>query len=182
MQVGTSSSPDSSCNQYETLLLRSGVRFLRMDRTQSGKYSDICIVLKTRPMKCYKGTILSVDSNDGVYQYLVEDNGTILFVGNELPSQYKDAELMELGDKAIVPAFVDTHQHFASFSTFNAGLNVMEAASNAEIAEMIGEYAAETKSRTIIAFGASPHSVKEGRLIMRHEIDAVLRQAKLQTW
>ncbi len=124
-------------------------------------------------MKCYKGTILSVDANDGVYKYLVEDDGKILFVGNELPSEYTDAEMISLGNKAIVPAFVDTHQHFASLSTFNAGLNVMEAESNEEIARMIGEFAAKTKQKTIIAFGASPHSVKEGRLINRNEIDAV---------
>ena len=29
-------------------------------------------------MKCYEGTILSVDANDGVYGYLVEDKGVIL--------------------------------------------------------------------------------------------------------
>ena len=124
-------------------------------------------------MKCYKGTIISVDANDGVYEYLVEDNGKILFVGNTLPSEYKDAEMIDLGSKAIAPAFVDTHQHFASLSTFNAGLNVMEAESNEEIARMIGAFAAKTKQKTIIAFGASPHSVKEGRLINREEIDAV---------
>ena len=124
-------------------------------------------------MKCYKGAILSVDAKDRVYEYLVEDKGRILFVGNDLPSEYKDAELIVLGDKAIVPAFVDTHQHFASISTFNAGLNVMEADSNQEIAKMIGDFAAKTKASTIIAFGASPHSVREGRLISREEIDAV---------
>ena len=124
-------------------------------------------------MKCYKGAILSVDAKDRVYEYLVEDKGRILFVGNDLPSEYKDAELIVLGDKAIVPAFVDTHQHFASISTFNAGLNVMEADSNQEIAKMIGDFAAKTKANTIIAFGASPHSVREGRLISREEIDAV---------
>ena len=124
-------------------------------------------------MKCYKGTIISVDANDGVYEYLVEDNGKILFVGNTLPSEYKDAEMIDLGSKAIVPAFVDTHQHFASLSTFYAGLNVMEAESNEEIARMIGAFAAKSKQKTIIAFGASPHSVKEGRLINREEIDAV---------
>ena len=101
-------------------------------------------------MKCYKGTIISVDANDGVYEYLVEDNGKILFVGNTLPSEYKDAEMIDLGSKAIVPAFVDTHQHFASLSTFYAGLNVMEAESNEEIARMIGEFAAKTKQKTII--------------------------------
>lgn len=124
-------------------------------------------------MKCYKGIILSVDSNDEVYRYLIEDKGIILYVGNELPTVYQSAEIIDLGEKAIVPAFIDTHQHFASLSTFNAGLNVMEAGSNEEIAGMIGDFAARTKAKTIIAFGASPHSVKEGRLINREEIDAV---------
>ena len=121
-------------------------------------------------MKCYKGTILSVDASDGVYRYLVEDKGQILYIGNDLPSEYNKAEVIDLEGKAIVPAFVDTHQHFASLSTFNAGLNVMETESNEEIAGMIGEYAAKTKNKTIIAFGASPHSVKEGRLITREEM------------
>ena len=124
-------------------------------------------------MKCYKGTILSVDSEDRVYKYLVEDNGIILYTGNELPDKYSNAEIIDIGGKAIAPAFIDTHQHFASLSTFNAGLNVMEAESNREIAKMIGEYAAKTDKKTIIVFGASPHSVKEGRLINRTEIDAV---------
>ena len=124
-------------------------------------------------MKCYKATILSVDANDGVYRYLVEDKGIIIHIGNDLPSEYENAEIIDLAGKAIVPAFVDTHQHFASLSTFNAGLNVMEVESNEEIARMIGEYAAKTREKTIIAFGASPHSVKEGRLITREEIDAV---------
>lgn len=124
-------------------------------------------------MKCYEGTILSVDAKDGEYRYLVEDKGQILYVGNELPSEYKTSEIIDLAGKAIVPAFIDTHQHFASLSTFNAGLNVMKAESNEDIARMIGEYATQTKDRTIIAFGASPHSVKEERLINRKEIDAV---------
>ncbi len=124
-------------------------------------------------MKCYKGIILSVDSNNGVYRYIVEDKGIILYIGNDLPSEYQGTEVIDLGGKVLIPAFVDTHQHFASLSTFNAGLNVMEAGSNEEIAGMIGDFAARTKAKTIIAFGASPHSVKEGRLINREEIDAV---------
>ena len=124
-------------------------------------------------MICYEGTILSVDANDGVYKYLIEDNGIILHVGNDLPEKYRSLPIYPLGGKALVPAFVDTHQHFASLSTFNAGLNVMDAESNEEIARRIGDYAARTKAKTIIAFGASPHSVKDGRLINREEIDAV---------
>ena len=43
-------------------------------------------------MKVYKGTILSVDANDGVYKYIVEEKGAILYIGNELPDQFKHAE------------------------------------------------------------------------------------------
>ena len=140
----------------------------------AGLFYIFAAVLKpTQIMKCYEGTILSVDSNDGVYRYLIEDNGRIVYIGDELPETYKTLEIKNLGNRVLAPAFVDTHQHFASLSTFNAGLNVMEAESNEEIARMIGEYSAKTDTKTIIAFGASPHSVKEGRLIMRHEIDAV---------
>ena len=125
-------------------------------------------------MKCYKGAILSVNANDDVFKYLVEDNGKIVYVGNDLPPQYSGAEVVELGAKALIPAFVDTHQHFASFAIFNAGLNVMDAASNEEISAMVADfYARSGKAKTLIAFGASPYSVKERRLISREELDKV---------
>ena len=84
-------------------------------------------------MKVYVGNILTVDANDRVARYLVEDRGRILFVGDELPEQYRCAETVELGERALIPSFCDTHQHFASFSTFHSGLNVMECSSNEEI-------------------------------------------------
>ena len=124
-------------------------------------------------MKCYEGHILTVNQNNDVARYLVEDGGKIVYVGNDLPEQYHSAEVIQLGEKALIPAFVDTHQHFASFSTFHAGLNVMDAASNAEIMEMVKQFAAQSPKKTLIAFGASPYCVKEGRLISRQELDAV---------
>ncbi|MBQ7455798.1 MAG: amidohydrolase family protein, partial [Clostridia bacterium] len=124
-------------------------------------------------MKCYEGAILTVNKEDAVYRYLVEDQGRIVFVGDTLPEAYKNADRVNLGTKALIPAFVDTHQHFASFSTFQAGLNVMDAASNAEMAEMIRAFVARSKGKTLICFGASPYSVKERRLISREELDAV---------
>lgn len=116
-------------------------------------------------MKCYEGHILTVNQNNDVARYLVEDGGKIVYVGNDLPEQYHSAEVIQLGEKALIPAFVDAHQHFASFSTFHAGLNVMDAASNAEIMEMVKQFAAQSPKKTLIAFGASPYCVKEGRLI-----------------
>ena len=124
-------------------------------------------------MKCYEGSILTVNRNNDVFRYLVEDNGKIVYVGNDLPAMYSDTEKITLGRRALIPSFVDSHQHFASFSTFQAGLNVMDAESNKEISEKIREFVKRSGSRTLICFGASPFSVKEGHLISREELDAV---------
>ena len=124
-------------------------------------------------MKVYHGTILTVDPKNTVVSYLAEDGGRIVYTGNELPDAYAGAQTVELGSRALIPAFVDTHQHFASFSTFQAGLNVMDAESNEEIKEMIRDFVRRSSKKTLIAFGASPYSVKEKRLISREELDEV---------
>ena len=124
-------------------------------------------------MKVYKGNILTVNQLDDVARYLVEDNGRIVFVGDELPLQYKKANTIDLENRALIPSFCDTHQHFASFSTFYAGLNVMDCTSNAEILEEIQKFKPHCKERILIAFGASPYSVVERKLVSREEIDSV---------
>lgn len=124
-------------------------------------------------MRCYEGNILTVNARNAVFRYLIEDKGRILYVGDTLPEEYKNVKRLRLGKRALVPAFVDTHQHFASYSTFHAGLNVMEASSNKEIAEMIRAFTAKTSKKTLIAFGISPHSVQEKQLFTRRELDEV---------
>lgn len=124
-------------------------------------------------MTVYHGSIITVNSSDEICRYLVEHKGRIVYVGNELPKKYQNAPCVELGEKALIPPFADTHQHFASFSAFNAGLNVMEARSNTEILSQIDRFAAECPSKTLIAFGASPYSVEERRLVSRAELDTV---------
>lgn len=122
-------------------------------------------------MRVYCGSILTVDEKDTVVQYLVEDSGRIVFTGNELPAKWSDAPRVELGDRALCPSFADTHAHFASFATFNAGLNVMNAESNADIVDALHDFAASSTSSLLLAFGASSHSVRERRLVSREELD-----------
>ncbi len=124
-------------------------------------------------MKCFKGKIITVNRKNDVFQYLVEDQGKIVYVGNELPEEYSNVEMIDLKEKALVPSFADTHQHFASYSTFSAGLNVMDAESNEEISAMVEDFVRRTDQKTLIAFGASPYSVREKKLISREELDRV---------
>lgn len=122
----------------------------------------------------FEGNILTVDKNDAVCKYLVTKEDRIAYVGNELPENYTGMKVVHLSEKALLPAFVDSHQHFASFSTFYAGLNVMDAESNEEIQEMVRDFVKHSgNKKTLIAFGASPYSVKERRLVSREELDAV---------
>ena len=43
-------------------------------------------------MKVYHGNILTVDKNDTVAVYLVENCGRIVYVGDSLPEAFKDAK------------------------------------------------------------------------------------------
>lgn len=147
-------------------------------------------------MKVYKGAILTCDSQNTVAKYLVEQKGRIVYVGDELPEKYAAAlecgsgevagekgggvgasayaaELVDLGGRALIPAFADTHIHFASYATFHAGLNVMNAQSNAEILNMLREFVKTCKDKLVIGFGASPYSVSDGCLVTRRQLDEV---------
>ena len=124
-------------------------------------------------MKVYEGHILTVNEHDDVCRYLVEEGGRIAYVGNDLPARYGGASVEHLGRRVLVPCFVDTHEHLASFATFNAGLNVMNARSNEQICKMVADFGHKSAAKTLIAFGASPYSVEEGRLVSRAELDAV---------
>lgn len=121
----------------------------------------------------YDGAIISCDAKNTVAKHLVTDGEKIIYIGDEVPEAYAHCQTVDLGEGALVPAFVDSHQHFASFATFHAGLNVMDARSNAEIVEWLDDFAKKSSSKILIGFGASPHSVQDGRLVTRTELDAV---------
>ena len=55
-------------------------------------------------MKVYEGHILTCDAQDHVYKYLVEDNGRIAYVGDELPAKYASFTRVKLGERALIPA------------------------------------------------------------------------------
>lgn len=127
-------------------------------------------------MKIYHGTIISCDAKNQVYRYLVEEGGIIRFVGDQLPQEYKNGQIMELGKQALIPSFVDTHLHFASMALFHAGVNAMDVSSNEELKERLIRFLPQIKSKVVIAFGASPHSVKERKLLSRGDLDVVSKE------
>ncbi len=125
-------------------------------------------------MKIYKGTIISCDSENHVYRYLAEDRGKILFTGDHLPDIYAGHEIIELGTRAMLPGFIDTHIHFSSYAFFNKALDVTPAESSEELARLIEEYASKSESKYILGFGVSPYSIKTKRMIGVGDLDEIL--------
>ncbi len=127
-------------------------------------------------MKLYKGNIVTCNKDNSVYKYLVEDKGKILFVGDELPEQYKisGSGMIDLGDKALLPSFGDGHLHFSSWSMINSTVDVRSAKNINEVKEQIQKYAdSDPKAPVIVAFGHSKHSVREKRLATKKDLDDV---------
>ncbi|RJP96080.1 MAG: amidohydrolase [Desulfobacteraceae bacterium] len=131
-----------------------------------------------KTMQIFHGKIISLDKNNTVYGYLVEDQGRIVYLGDSLPAGYSTgghSNVIELGNRALMPSFGDAHIHFSSWALIAVSyFDVREAKDISEIQQIIREkMAGNKKKKAVIAFGVSKHSVREKRLIRREELDAV---------
>lgn len=124
-------------------------------------------------MQIYNGNIISCDGQNSIYQYLVENKGKIVFLGDQLPGEYSGLKINKLGKKALLPSFIDTHLHFSSYAFFASNLDVREAGSFDEIRQLVKEYISAYRPKYVLAFGASAHNVKEKQLITLMELDKV---------
>ncbi len=123
-------------------------------------------------MKVYEGTVVTCDAAGGVAKFLAEDGGKIAFVGDTLPREYAAAPREELGERALLPAFGDTHIHFMSYALFSAGLDVRSGRTLADIKDVIADFVHDRSPSFVLGFGASAHNVKERRLLSRADMDA----------
>jgi predicted amidohydrolase YtcJ len=127
-------------------------------------------------MQIYHGKIIALDKNNRIYSYLGEEQGIITYLGNTMPPEYvKSDTIIELGEKALIPAFGDGHLHFSNWALFAVSyFDVRAAKSIQEIQNIVRDFMDQhQKLKTIIAFGVSKHRVKEKRLISRLELDEI---------
>ncbi len=125
-------------------------------------------------MRAYEGKIITCGIGSASARYLVEDRGRILYAGDGLPEEYRSAPRIELGARALLPAFADAHLHFTSYALFasSLALDLRDARSIPETVEMVR--AAVRGARPILGFGVSAHAIAEGRLLEKADLDAAL--------
>lgn len=124
-------------------------------------------------MTIFEGTILTCDENDIVCKYLVEENGKIAFTGDELPDRYLRENIIQLGNKALIPSFADSHLHFSSYSLISSTLDVREASDFASLSDIVSAYVRKANPKVVLGFGISAHSLVEQRMITRGELDKI---------
>ena len=85
-------------------------------------------------MRVFKNAdFISCEDNNRIFKYLVEKDGKIIFTGDQLPEVYSRVEQVNLGNRCVIPAFADTHMHFASFAFFNSSFDCRDVHDFAEL-------------------------------------------------
>jgi predicted amidohydrolase YtcJ len=124
-------------------------------------------------MNVFEGTIVTCTEPGVTARFLVESGGRIRFVGETLPETFDHAPRIQLGPRALAPAFADTHLHFASFALFRE-LDLRDADTIRAQCELLSAYHDRYPRRVVLAFGASAHRVVEHRLPTRADLDTRL--------
>jgi predicted amidohydrolase YtcJ len=129
------------------------------------------------------GTILTMDIHDTVVEAIgvvgdrIATVGSMTYVQAQMP---KDAQIIDLQGKTMIPAFIDPHGHFPD-SGFVSELRANLAppprgncSSLADVFKQLSEKADKTPvGEWVMGASYDDTSVKEGRMPTRDELDAV---------
>lgn len=121
---------------------------------------------------------ISCEDDNRIFHVMIENSGTILYTGDAIPDEFSGAQRIDLGGHCCVPAFGDTHIHFASFAYFNSGLDCRAAKDFKELGLLINQHIENhPKEKIILAFGCSAHTVREKRLPTKEDLDRITNRS-----
>lgn len=79
-------------------------------------------------MKALKGNIIHTPEFGQLetyeQHYLIEDNGKVVAIEQELSDKYGDIEVIDYGDQLIIPSFVDIHLHAPQYGNIGIGMDL----------------------------------------------------------
>src|SRR5262245_23475177 len=88
------------------------------------------------------GRIYTLDARDAVVEALAIREGRIAFAGRRAEiNAAADEEIGDLGGRAVLPGLVDGHAHLMLLARSRLSLDLSHAASEDEIARLVGEAA-----------------------------------------
>lgn len=126
-------------------------------------------------MRTYRNAqFVTCEENCRTFTAMAVNRGRIAWIGLEedMPASLRAAPAVDLGGSTVTPAFGDTHIHFASLCVFENTFYLMDAENFREAGEIVAAFAArKPRAKILIGFGCSAHTVEEGRLPCREDLD-----------
>jgi len=106
---------------------------------------------------------------------LIIKNGKISFVGSKKDAEAKcRGRVIDLGDKTVMPGFIDTHVHVIPAGIFMNGADLSKVGSIANLLAKLKEQAAQTAERDwIVGAFFQDKNIAEKRFPTRAELDSV---------
>ncbi|MCP4352848.1 MAG: amidohydrolase [Desulfobacterales bacterium] len=122
----------------------------------------------------HNAQFISCEDSNRFFRVLIEEDGKILFCGDEIPEKYSSGQKVNLNEKCVIPAFGDTHIHFSSFCFVHSGLDCRNVENFEELGIFIKEYIENNpKEKVVLGFGCSAHTVNEKRLPEQSDLDKI---------
>lgn len=108
----------------------------------------------------YNGDIITMCSKDDKPSAIVTQNDEIVYVGDYETARntYKEAEMVNLDGKTIMPGFIDPHSHFFQTAQSINMCDLSEASSFADIVDILNLYKEEHKDAEIIFASGYDHN------------------------
>ena len=132
------------------------------------------------------GAILTMDDAKPRAEAVAVDDGMIVAVGSEadvMAWQKGNAEIVDLGDQALIPGFVDGHAHVVAGGVQAIGANLLAPPDGVvenipQMLDLLREYVAENQAtieqyQIIVGFGYDNATLAEARHPTRDELDTV---------
>lgn len=80
-------------------------------------------------VKIYHGDIVFAPAADQLSihenSYIIVEDGVVSQICEQVPEQYKGVEVVDYGDKMIIPAFSDLHVHGAQYVQRGIGMDCL---------------------------------------------------------
>jgi predicted amidohydrolase YtcJ len=132
------------------------------------------------------GAILTMDEANPRAEAIAVDDGVIVAVGSEadvMAWQKGNAEVIDLGTRALIPGFVDGHAHVVAGGVQAIGANLLAPPDGVvenipQMLDLLREYVAENQStiekyQIIVGFGYDNATLAEARHPTRDELDTI---------
>jgi predicted amidohydrolase YtcJ len=136
-------------------------------------------MVQKRDVVIRNAVVRTVDAHDTIANAVLMRDGRFVVTGDEaqvLAAAHPDAEVIDVDSRAVVPGFLDPHQHpsIAAFIPDSADCSTPPLTTLDEVLEAIGRHC-ETlvPGRWVRGTGFYPGYIREKRLPNRYELDEV---------